>query len=336
MKLQLEELGKVSVTCEDNHTVEKEYNALTIVNDETLGISAISKLPVPIGVPLTDKRFWMWIGAVDKQIMLDYASFKEEVINKYNELELYYKTQVEDLKRQFESLKQTSEFGVVISNSLGNDPNVVVSQKELTRIVNQLMGKVNDINGELPEGVDIIITPEYILSDGPADVNVRATCTDGKFDKISIFVDDVLTITKENIDSFEEVIQINGTSEIKVIAKLLGIEYEKVRTIHSYYPFFIGSGVDWEQVVKTENLRQYTGTLDGKYQIPIENENDRMFVIIPTSIGAQLQRITMSGFEIPCDIIRDEKYIIYKSRNRYTRGVFEIDLNIVSYELTIV
>lgn len=338
MKLYIDDLGKVSITTAFyDDEKDKPFSRNTIVHSLELGKSYISRRTVPVGIPLTDKRFWMPLSEVPELVMLDYATFKKEVLdkynnieneilNKYNDLESYYKHHVEEFKKEFESWVHTSETGIVISNRLGNSEDKTVSQATITRIINQIMNKLSDITGELPYGIKLEITPDYILSDSSSEITINASAGEGIFEQIDIYFNDEVILSKEDVKEFTEVYSIDKTTKVKVVATLLGTTYTESKTISVYYPFFIGSGVTKEDAIKTENIREYTGNIDGEYDIKIENENDKMFVVIPTSIKEQVESLTMNGFDIPFEVIADEKYVIYQSYNTYKKGVYSINI----------
>lgn len=75
MKPQVQSLGKASVTVED-YDIENCYFENTIVTDMELGMSCISKVPVPAGVPLTDERFWQCINKFPQELMINYKKIE--------------------------------------------------------------------------------------------------------------------------------------------------------------------------------------------------------------------------------------------------------------------
>lgn len=74
----VENLGKVSITSED-YSVGKNYDVNTIVSDMEIGMACISKCPVPAGIPLTDKRFWLPISKLPEEIMINYHNLEHRV-----------------------------------------------------------------------------------------------------------------------------------------------------------------------------------------------------------------------------------------------------------------
>lgn len=60
MKLIKQSLGKVSITVEkDCHTSTKAYDKLTVVEEGTLFRTYLSRKPVPIGIELTNREYWI-------------------------------------------------------------------------------------------------------------------------------------------------------------------------------------------------------------------------------------------------------------------------------------
>lgn len=79
MESVIEKLGKVSVTVEkDYHNSEKEYNKLTIVEEQGAFKTYISRKPVPVGIALTNREYWICFSGVLESITFDYLKFKQE------------------------------------------------------------------------------------------------------------------------------------------------------------------------------------------------------------------------------------------------------------------
>ena len=79
MKSVIKKLGKTSVTVEkDYHSSEKEYNKLTIVEEEGTFKTYLSRKPVPIGIELTNREYWIPFSGVLESITFDYLKFKQE------------------------------------------------------------------------------------------------------------------------------------------------------------------------------------------------------------------------------------------------------------------
>lgn len=79
MESVIKKLGKTSVTVEkDYHSSEKEYNKLTIVEEQGTFKTYLSRKPVPIGTELTNREYWIPFSGVLESITFDYLKFKQE------------------------------------------------------------------------------------------------------------------------------------------------------------------------------------------------------------------------------------------------------------------
>ena len=79
MESVIKKLGKTSVTVEkDYHSSKKEYNKLTIVEEEGTFKTYLSRKPVPIGTELTNREYWIPFSGVLESITFDYLKFKKD------------------------------------------------------------------------------------------------------------------------------------------------------------------------------------------------------------------------------------------------------------------
>ena len=79
MESIIKKLGKASVTVEkDYHNSEKEYNKLTIVEEKDTFKTYLSRKPVPVGIALTNREYWICFSGVLESITFDYLKFKKD------------------------------------------------------------------------------------------------------------------------------------------------------------------------------------------------------------------------------------------------------------------
>lgn len=79
MESIIKKLGKTSVTVEkDYHSSKKEYNKLTVVEEEGAFKTYLSRKPVPVGIELTNREYWIPFSGVLESIVFDYIKFKQE------------------------------------------------------------------------------------------------------------------------------------------------------------------------------------------------------------------------------------------------------------------
>lgn len=85
MELYTKKLGKVAVTVEkDPYDSTKEYDRLTIVEVQKEGTTYISRVPVPAGISINDRNYWLPV--VDTKALL--AKIEEYANNNKHDIEL--------------------------------------------------------------------------------------------------------------------------------------------------------------------------------------------------------------------------------------------------------
>lgn len=245
----------------------------------------------------------------------------------------YHDADMAKLYKQMAELRQlvTSYVasGIALSNHLGSHDDIGITQRTITDAINQIWDAIRDMKGENNDGITLKVTPDWFISEDTAEVNISAWAKDGVFETLQIYINDVPVWEKpiENVQRYEYTATMSETSKVTVKAQILGIEYTKEEYVTKYYPFFIGSGSDWEDVVNDKYARNLNhGKLRGSYNINIEHDGDYMFIIIPSSREHEIVRFDMNGYEIPIDVINNTKYTVYKSANTYRRGLFNIDI----------
>ena len=79
MESVIKKLGKTSITVEkDYHSSEKEYNKLTVVEEQGTFKTYLSRKPVPVGIALTNREYWIPFSGVLESITFDYLKFKRD------------------------------------------------------------------------------------------------------------------------------------------------------------------------------------------------------------------------------------------------------------------
>lgn len=76
---KLENLGKISITCEGKW-FNRKYDKLCLVYDDGFN-SYISKRPVPMNIALDNENFWQPISKFDKTLLAGFDKFKKDVID---------------------------------------------------------------------------------------------------------------------------------------------------------------------------------------------------------------------------------------------------------------
>lgn len=84
MQLYIDKLGKVSITVEQDYwSIEKDYDKLTVVEREGVFGTYLSRVPVPAGTPLTDRKYWIPFSSVKESLVLSF----NDVLRRLEDLE---------------------------------------------------------------------------------------------------------------------------------------------------------------------------------------------------------------------------------------------------------
>lgn len=241
------------------------------------------------------------------------------IINaKYNEVMV----QVNELRQLIMSYV---EHGVALSNDFGDSEEIGITQKKLTEEFDRVWEKIHEL--EVPEdGIRVKIDPNPVVSEGAGTTNISIISRAEQFDRVQIYVNDTLVIDRSNTQGFSEDITISQTSIVKTVVRIMDKEYTDIKTVDKVFPFIIGSGTIWKDAVKTENAREYDGHLTGSYDITVNKNGEKMFVIIPSRLRNQMTRIDMNGFEVPVIIKEHEDLTIFESQNDYLAGRYNLDI----------
>ena len=230
-----------------------------------------------------------------------------------------------DLQNQIDSLQIS---GLALSNKFGDDPHIGISQKTLTAAINDIWYKLEEITGETLVGINLTVTPEYYIGEEGCDVNIAAeTVTEnGIIEYIKLFVNDELVAEGEDEHEFEFDVHISDTSEIKCLAQVLGVVYERKVTITHYSPFWVGAGSTYSSVMTTDNLRN----IGGNYNITF-TAGQNLIIVVEDILRDRFVRADMNGVEIQftetTQTISGKTYKVLTSENTYQSGTYNIDIN---------
>lgn len=219
------------------------------------------------------------------------------------------------------------EHGVALSNCLGANKDIGITQWRLTREIVALNNRINDITGSPGKGICVTITPDVFISETDGEVALTVTSSgEDILEKVKIYVNDELIIEKEWTEGFLEHFTLKETSMVKTVVQIMGIEYTDMRVVTKLFPFFIGSGQVWQDAETVDNAQVYRGHLNGSYDMTVNNDGEKIYVIIPKRLAYQMIRIDMNGFEVPVTTHEDGELLIYESLNQYQAGRYNIDI----------
>lgn len=91
MESVIKKLGKTSITVEkDYHSSKKEYNKLTVVEEQGAFKTYLSRKPVPVGIEITNREYWIPFSGIKESLIIDYEKFKKEINNNINSIVIAY------------------------------------------------------------------------------------------------------------------------------------------------------------------------------------------------------------------------------------------------------
>ena len=232
-----------------------------------------------------------------------------------------------------------SSGGTALTDQFGLDDYLGVSQKTLTIALNDIWEKIKSITGEMSSGISMSVSPSYFIGDSGCTINVSATsCQYGQtFDHIAFYSNNVLLQEASNVKDLTFSAHIDETSEIKCVAKILGVEYVASKTITQYNNFFIFAGNfdSFEQVLEYASNHL-------EFSVPVTEElrenrditcqdNDKIIILMGKSLEDKFIRADLNGLEIPFEreviSLEGEEYIVLTSTNTYNAGTYNIDIN---------
>lgn len=285
-----------------------------------------------------------------QDLLLHFGELKQFVKDEYltlyetlycninNEQIIPIENKIHQLQLIVDSFLQTSG-GTALAGQFGNSEYVGVNQRVLTQALNKIWEKIDSLTGEISNGIQMQVTPQYFMGDEGCTINVSAqACQEGSiFDHIAFYIDDVLLQEADNTRELIFSTHIDDTSEIKCVATIFGIEYETSKVIIKCGKCFLFTG-NFESnteigpyiINHPEVTIPTSGGLRGDYDIDCL-EDSKIYILIEKTIEDQFIRADLNGLEIPfiqeTIIINGLEYILFTSINTYNAGTYNIDIN---------
>ena len=260
------------------------------------------------------------------------AKAREELTPDLVALEDRMKEADADLQNQIDSI---NAHGVSVSNEFGTDPHIGVSQKTLTEAFNKLWQKLEDMTGEVLQGINMVVTPTYFVSEDGCDVHISANTVDtnGIFEKIQFFVDSesIYEDTFTEYVSFDHHLDIKNKYDYVIMckAKIVGVEYTRQQIVTRYNEFYIGAGSTYSDVMDSAHARQLNGTMRHNYDVEFNN-GDKLIIVMGASLRPGFIRADLNGAEIALAeetvTIDDKDYVVFTSE-AWSEGMYNIDIN---------
>lgn len=238
----------------------------------------------------------------------------------------------QDLQNQIDALEIA---GVAVSNEFGTDKHISVSQKTLTDAIKEIWEKIEDMTGETLQGINMVVTPTFFVSEDGCDVHISANTvkTNGIFEKIQFFVDNELIFE----DTFTEYVSFDHHLDIKpeydyVImckAKIMGIEYPRQQIITRYNEFYIGAGSTYADIMDSAHARQLNGTMRHNYDVTFA-EGNKLIIVMGAALRDGFIRADLNGVEIQMEeqtVTIDGKQYVVLTSDPWSAGDYNIDIN---------
>lgn len=229
-------------------------------------------------------------------------------------------------------IRSAGAHGYALSEVFGDSSVIGISQKALTGAFNRLWEKLEDITGESLLGIDMVVSPEYYVGEEGCQVHVKATTvnTTGIFEHIALYANGVLVDERDGVDYWELDMEIDETTEVKCVAKIMGVTYERKQVITHYSSFWLGAGSTYEAVMSRSNLRPIENGMRGAYNVNVA-QGDRIIVVVGESLANGFIRADMNGVEIAFTesavTVDDMRYRVFVSENTYQAGTYNVDIN---------
>ena len=279
-----------------------------------------AKIKGPIHSPFT---FKLKEGAIKTEHIADKAVTTEKVSPEF------IRYIEEDIQNQIDAIQIG---GWAVSNEFGDDPHIGISQKALTAAFNRLWSKIEDITGEAYQGISMVITPEYFISENGCTVHITANTveTNGIFEHIAFYGNGALIAEADNVDYFEYDTEITETTVVRCVAKIMGIDYEQQKIVTHYNSFWLGAGTTYADIMDVSHVIPITNGMKGNYDITV-GQGEHIIIVVGDSLRSGFARADMEGVEIPFAestvTVDGNVYKVFTSVNTYNAGTYNIDIN---------
>lgn len=299
-------LGKVSITVSKYYwDIDKEYDRLTIVERQSTHTCFLSRKPVPAGISITDREYWIQFGSL--------ADIPYEIVQEFgNDPELAISQKV--LTQKFTEIEQD------IANILNGtsdimDKNLHLSQAQINQML--LADAITVTLSASPS--PIFVGVERVIS---LVANVNATANEIKIKKgetliatgsgTSLSGNDTITPSGAGNTNYSAEFTIGGLTKIAS------------KSVTAVYPIRIGSSASYTE--GTPLTTPKTSPV-GTYNVTVAANADYIWFNVPATMS--INRATMNGFDFPLEnptnvTINGIAYKSYRSSNTNDAGTYQI------------
>lgn len=307
MESVIEKLGKVSVTVEkDYHNSKKEYNKLTIVEEQGAFRTYISRKPVPVGIELTNREYWIPFSSVLESITFDYLKFKQE----YGSGEKLEDNSIKTRHIENGAIISSKILDNSISNSKIENDTIEIEKLSaaLQNIIKAATGVPEDLAKDITKLMRKVFPLEITVNITPTDLQEKGTSTEiiitwsAKVES-EIVTPESVVINGRDITgqtSYHDIVSDSKSFEVKITAE--GRVTSVNKSITYVYPIFTGFNSSTEFTGNVSNLaklelRSSLGTItDTKTN---NNTSNYYWIVSPYKVN----NVVTSGINIISDFI---------------------------------
>lgn len=339
MLLSIDNLGKVAVTVEENYwSLNKDYDKLTIVEQEGVFGTFISRKPVPAGTPLTDRKYWIRFSSLKEEIVLQFNS----LINELRNLEIDVDKKEAEIYKAMASIVAG---GVALKQSFGDAEDFGISQKVLTESRDYIQQQINNIVSDTAK-LSLEITPnivfmeenkyisfaassdsdvtEITITDSLDNIIAHGSKSDGTLVDNSLWTTINITFpsTSPNNVTYKAIFKFNGGNVKEVTSSLYPVP-------RIYFSGVSNINQAWES---SDGRDDPSRTPYGTYKCNIYEDGNYWWLFIPAYMT--VNSIELNGFEFPTvmfdfnppqgDDYENIPYKAYRSFNTLDAGEYSI------------
>ena len=329
MQLQIDNLGKVAVTVEENYwSNTKDYDKLTIVEQEGVFGTFISRKPVPAGMPLTNRKYWIRFSSLKEEIVLQF----NEIVNELRELEGTVDKKEAEL---YKAIASVVAGGVALKQSFGDAEDFGISQKVLTESRDTLQAQIDAIVSEKATVSLAVSTSTFIVGERSftltASTNTNANSIVIKQGSTIIatgsgkLLPQTINVVLENAGNIVYTAEFTFAGGNKRLA---------TATVYFVNKVYVGAGNNTEDVAVDANAVSArrsinpNGNNGTNYTVTVTDDKPYVFFIVPASF-TDIDHATMNGFtynltHVATTVIEGINYKYYRCAVPMDAGTYNI------------
>ena len=322
MRLSVDKLGKVAITIEENYwSNTKDYDKLTIVEQEGVFGTFISRKPVPAGTVLTDRKYWIPFSSLKEEIVLQF----NEVVNELRDLEVSVDEKEAEIYKAIASIVAG---GVALKQSFGDSEEFGISQKVLTESRDDLQAQIDAIVSEKAT-VSLSISPNTLIVGERTFTLTASTNTTAENIVIKHGSEIIISGSGKTLSRSITVTQ-DTAADIPYTAEFTfagGNKRTAPATVYFVNKVYVGSGDVYTDATTDTHAVSARRSPAGTYQVTVDNDAEYIFFVVPATMS--INKATLSGFDFPLEspvnvTIEDVAYKSYRSSNTNDAGTYQI------------